>query len=393
MERGTGYACPVIQGDKLVFTHRESQQAHIDCLDAETGRRFWRVSYPCEYRGRYISNSGPRATPVIDGDRVYVHGVEGVLHCLDLATGRVVWKRDVSKEFGIGDQFFGVVASPLVHGDLLIQNIGAPGGPCVAAFDKRTGRLVWGTGAKWGPGCASPVVADIRGRPRLLVMTGGQSRPPTGGLLVMDPADGALAFEYPFRSRTYESVNGATPIVGADRIFVTASYNTGTAAIAAAADGGFTELWKTRSLGLQFSNPIYVDGHLYAIDGRSDRAGELVCIDPGSGNELSRTDLTWDETVFYRGADKSLPQSVGEGSLLYADGHGLCLGDNGHLLWLELGPAGTKVVARASLFRANESWTPPALSRGLLYVCQNNRERFGRTPAPARLLCFDLRGP
>ncbi|MCZ6837092.1 MAG: PQQ-binding-like beta-propeller repeat protein [Planctomycetota bacterium] len=397
MQSGLGFACPVIANGKLIYTHRVGNETHVDCLDPETGQRYWRYSYPCEYKDRYISNNGPRSTPIIDGDRVYTHGVAGRLHCLDLATGRVIWQRDLAKEYHIPQDFFGVVASPIIHGDLLIQNIGAPppppepGGPSVAAFDKRTGQLVWGAGSEWGPSCASPIIATVHGRDRLFVIAGGDSRPPVGGLMVMDPKTGKVDFAYPFRSRAQISVLGASPIVGDGRVFITASYNTGTAGLALHSDGGFTELWKTRRVGMQFSNPIYVDGHLYAIDGHSDRVGSIICFAPGSGEVLSRTDLTWEEVLFYRGEENMQPLSIGEGSLLHVDGATMCLGDNGHLLWLEMKPEGTRVISRVSLFRANESWTPPVLSRGLLYVRQNTKERFGQTPAPPRLMCFDLR--
>ena len=87
MECGEGYAAPAAVGGRLVFSHRVGAQVHIDCLEAETGKRWWRHSYASDYRGEYISDRGPRATPCIAGDRVLVHGVEGVLHCLDAATG------------------------------------------------------------------------------------------------------------------------------------------------------------------------------------------------------------------------------------------------------------------------------------------------------------------
>jgi outer membrane protein assembly factor BamB len=209
--------------------------------------------------------------------------------------------------------------------------------------------------------------------------------------LVLDPKDGALDFAYPFRSRTYESVNAASPVIAGERVFLTASYNTGTAALELTEDGSYEELWKTVRFGLQFSNPVFVDGYLYAVDGRSDRAGAVVCIDPATGEEAARTDLYWEEQVVYGGEEKTISFSIGEGSLLAVEGGFLCLGDNGHLLSLKAGPEGAEVVSRASLFRANESWTPLVLSRGLLYVCQNNRERFGAEPRPARLLCYDLR--
>lgn len=392
MRRGEGYASPVVAGERVLFLHRQSDQLHLDCLQAETGKRFWRHSRTTDFRGRFIPNNGPRSTPTISGDRVYVHDIDGRLTCLELTTGRVVWERDLVQDFELPDDFFGVVPSPLVLGDLLILNLGAPQGPSVAAFDKSTGALVWGAGSSWGPSCASPVSATVHGKMKIFVMAGGDSRPPTGGLMVMDPVDGALEVEYPFRSRTYESVNAASPLVFGEQVFLSAYYNTGSAVLGLDADGGFRELWRSKRLGLQFSNPVELGGKVYALDGLSDRAGALVCVDPATGEELFRTELDWDEVVVYHGSERSLSFSVGEGSLLVVGDRLLCLGDNGHLLWLDPGPEGAKVLARASLFRANESWTPPVVSRGLLYVCQNNNEKFGAEPAMARLLCFDLRG-
>jgi outer membrane protein assembly factor BamB len=379
----------VVAEGRLVFTHRVEGEIHVDCLEPETGKRFWRHSLPCRFRPRYIPNDGPRSTPAIAGGFVYLHAVEGQLLCLELATGRVRWQRDTCKEFSIPQDFFGVVSSPLVHGELLYQNLGTPG-PCVAAFDARTGRVVWGSGPAWGPSCASPVIGRVGGRERLLVFAGGESRPPTGGLVVLDPASGEQAFQYLFRSRTYESVNGASPVLAGERVFITASYGTGSACLAAREDGGFEELWTDRHLGLQFSTPVVEDGVLYAIDGVADRAGALVALDLESGKELSRTDLVWDEELEHGGERREVPFTAGEGSLLAADGKLLCLGDNGHLLWLEAKPTGASVLARAWLFRANESWTPPVVHRGLLYVRQTKAERFGS--APPRLLCYDLRG-
>lgn len=392
MRRGEGYASPVVHGDRLVFTHRQGSKVHIDCLETTTGKRFWRHTYRCDYRGRYIRNNGPRATPAIAGRDVYVHGVEGTLRCLDLVTGAVRWQRDVPGEFAASADFFGVVSSPLVVGDLLVQNVGAPKGPCVAGFDRKTGRLRWGAGREWAASCASPVLGRVHGRDRLFVLAGGESRPPTGGLLVVDPKDGAVDFTFPFRSRTYESVNASCPVIGENWVFLSSSYGVGSTVLALGKDGSHRRLWKSRSIGLQFSNALVHDGRIYAIDGKSDRAGAVICLDPTTGKERFRTDLDWEEKVVFRGRSKELSFSIGEGSLLWADGDLLCLGDNGHLLWLAVSDSGVTVKARASLFRANESWTPPVISRGLLYVCQNKRERFGKNPAPPRLLCFDLRG-
>jgi len=76
-------------------------------------------------------------------------------------------------------------------------------------------------------------------------------------------------------------------------------------------------------------------------------------------------------------------------NLLMIDGRCLCLGEFGHLLWLDLNPKSYKQLDRAWLVAAGETWTPPVVSKGLLYICQNTQ---GSQGEPPRLLCYDLRG-
>ena len=393
VEVGEGYAQPVVAEGRVIVHHRVGAQVHTDCLDAETGRRYWRHSLPCSYRGDYpIGDDGTRATPTVDTGFVYVHGVEGDLVCLELATGRVRWQRDLREEFGLQHMFFGVVSSPLVVGERLFVNVGAPG-PEVACFDKANGRLVWGADGPWGASCASPMLARFGGRAWLVVMPGGAARPPTGGLVVLRPEDGHEAFRYPFRSRTYESVNAATPLVVGAHLFLTAAYGVGAAGIRWGEDGGFEEAWRARrGVGLQFSNPVALRGEVFALDGKSDRVAELVRLDPSTGEERARAALAWEETFVYGGREVTMDDmSVGEGSLLVVDGRLLVLGDRGHLLWLDVDEEEPRILARAWLFRARTTWTPPALSHGLLYVRQSSRETLGERAAPRRVLCFDLR--
>ena len=390
MECGSGYSAPVVQGERLVYTHRVGDELCIDCLDATTGRRFWRHVLRCTYVDRYDQDNGPRSTPTIEGELVYVHALEGQLLCLELSGGRVVWQRDLNSDYHLGPSFFGVVSSPLVDGERLIVNLGAPApaGPSVAAFDRMTGKLVWGAGRNWGASCASPVIATARGRRELFVLAGGDSRPPTGGLMVMDIESGELCFQYPFRSRTYESVNATTPVIGAGHVLISSSYGTGTSCIRATEEG-YSELWNNRHLGFQFATPVFDQGCFFAIDGVSGRVGSLICLEPRSEQEVLRLDLEWQDTLLEKGVARQIAGSVGEGSLLKVDGHFLCLGDRGHLLSIEASPKSARVIARAALFHAPNSWTPLVLSRGLLYVCQNRPARFG-TSEP-RLLCYDMR--
>ena len=124
MRKGTGYSSPAVAGERLVYLHRVGNEEIVECLHPETGARYWKVSYPTQFADRYGYNNGPRASPVIDGDRVYTIGAEGKLHCLKLETGQRYWKRDIAAEFKVPQDFFGVASTPLIEGDALIVNVG-----------------------------------------------------------------------------------------------------------------------------------------------------------------------------------------------------------------------------------------------------------------------------
>ena len=171
--KGTGYASPAVAGGRLVCIHRVANEEIVECLHPETGATLWRFRYATAFEDRYGYNNGPRSSPVIDEGRVYITGAEGKLHCLDLASGTLAWKRDLRAEYKVPQDFFGTASTPLVEGRLLIINVGAPGGPSVVGLDKATGREVWRAGTEWGPSYASPVPAVMHGRRRVFVFAGG----------------------------------------------------------------------------------------------------------------------------------------------------------------------------------------------------------------------------
>jgi outer membrane protein assembly factor BamB len=389
MRKGTGYSSPAIAGDHLVYFHRDGNVEKVVALHPETGEKYWDFSYPTKFEDRYGYNNGPRASPVIDADRVYTYGAEGKLYCLKLQTGQVYWKRDLSAEFKVPQDFFGTATTPLIEGNLLIINVGAPHGPSVAAFDKVTGKMVWGAGDQWGPSYASPVPATVQGKRRVFVFAGGESQPPTGGLLSINPADGAIDFAFPWRSRSYESVNAASPVVAGNQVFISASYRTGGALLNISPDMKQSTAWTSQEIGTHFNTAIYKDGYLYAFDGRNEPDASLVCVELKTGKVMWRVTPEWDEAIPVDGVTRNQRLSTYRGTLLYVDGHFLCLGELGHLLWLDLSPKGYKELARTWLFAAHETWSLPVLSHGLLYISQHGREFLTREPP--RLLCYDLR--
>ncbi len=131
---GTGYGAPAIQNGKLYIfdrviektatSKRDTKLARLSCVDARSGKEHWSFTYPTAYKDSYGYNNGPRCCPVLDGDRVYLYGVEGMLHCLDAANRQTIWKVDTQKEFGVVQNFFGVGGTPVIDGDLLIVLVG-----------------------------------------------------------------------------------------------------------------------------------------------------------------------------------------------------------------------------------------------------------------------------
>ncbi len=331
------------------------------------------------YKDRYRRDHGPRASPMIDNGIVFVIGVEGMLHALDLASGAILWKKDIISDFKLKQNFFGVGATPLVENGMLIVNVGAPGATA-AAFDCRTGKMIWASGNEWGPSYASPIPTTIRGERHVFVFAGGESTPPSGGLIDIDPASGRIRASFPWRGKKRESVNAASPLIDGERVFISECYGTGSAFFSITPDG-MKPVWTNDSIGVHFMTPVIKEGYLYGVDGHGPGNAFLFCAELASGRELWRTQPTWSE-----GADEDAGTYLC--SLLQVDGRILCLGEEGHVLWIDLSPGGYRELSRSRLFHANETWTPPVIVRGLLYVCQNRR---GKDGTSMRLLCYDMR--
>jgi outer membrane protein assembly factor BamB len=340
----------------------------VDGLDAVTGERRWRHAYTTDYEDRYGYNGGPRAMPLLEKlegkERVYTLDPKGILLCLDLKDGKTVWQHDLQTEFHLEKNFFGVGAAPLIEGDRLIVNLGGtdPGSGLALAID--TGAVAWK--AKTGGGAyAVPAAATIDGARHVFVFH-------RGGLSCLDPADGRERWIFPWRSRTYESVNASTPIVVGDQLLFTATYGTGGVALRVKKDA-YDLLWKDdlqareKILESHWCTPIHRDGYVYAFSGRHEPGSTLNCVELATGRVVWR----WESYL-------------GRGSLLYSDGHFILLGERGDLALFKLSPRpdGHEELRRVRGILHYPSWTPPTLSGGILYL----RDERG-------LMALDLRPP
>ncbi len=390
LERGSGYASPSIAQGKLIYQHRLADNNRVECLHPETGARLWHRDFPVMYEDRYGYNDGPRSTAIIDNDQVLVYNQNGVLRALNVADGTDRWTRDVNGDYEVPPNFFGVGTTPLVVDNLIILNVGGPQGPEVVGLDRTTGKTVWTAGDQWGASYATPVPGIIHGKKRVFVFAGGESRPATGGLLCVDPTTGAVDFRFPWRSKSYESVNASCPVIIDNQVFVTSSYQTGAALLSLDENIQPTTSWTNEAFGVHFATPIHQDGYIYSFAGRNHPDVEMSCIELATGKIMWSEQPQWKDSLMQNGKiPREMTMSPFRGQFLQVENKFICLGEEGHLLCYDLSKTGFKELSRAWVIKASESWTPPVLSHGLLYLCQNKK---GYDGSAARLLCFDLRG-
>jgi outer membrane protein assembly factor BamB len=371
---GTGYGAPSISKGKLYFFDRKGDQATLTCMKADTGESLWTFAYSSDYRDKYNYNNGPRCCPVIDGDLVFIHGVEGMLHCLGAGDGKPVWKVDTHAQFGIVQNHFGVGSTPVVEGDLLIVNVGGspPGsdevedftqvkgnGSGVVAFEKRTGKVRYKFSDELAS-YASPMLTTINGRRWCFMFA-------RGGLIGFDPATGKHDFHFPWRSKDLESVNASNPVVVGDQVLVSETYGPG-GLLMKVKPGGYQVVWTDapkfkKSLQCHWMTPIHHDGYVYASSGRHEYNAELRCV------ELATGKVMWREPGLTRT------------SLLMVDGHFVCLGEDGILRLLKVNPKEYDEVSAVELVDARTEapllkfpcWAAPVLSHGLMYLRGDDR--------------------
>jgi outer membrane protein assembly factor BamB len=340
---GEGYGAPVVADGKLFLFHRIDDEEIIECIDAEDGTQvIWTQRYPTAYVDDYGSNGGPRSSPTVDDDRVYTFGAEGVLTCLRVNSGEVLWQRPVNKEFNVPKGFFGAGTAPVIEENLLLLNVGGPNGAGVVAFDKISGKTVWKS-SDHHASYSTPTITTLHGERLAIFHTGD-------GLLTVEVKTGNVRHEYPFRSPMQASAIAATPVLVGDIVFLSGSYEIGAVALRLKPDG-VEEVWRDNSaMQSHWATSIYHKGNLYGVNGRHEGGSKIRCIEFATGNVL------WT-------ADKGLSRA----SFVMADGYFITIDERGMLALIPVTPEGYSVQADARVLR-NYVRTPPILSNGLVYV-------------------------
>jgi len=367
------WSTPAIQGDKLVVTGLHGSIYEAFCFDADKGGQpLWTAEFGGIMGGHFGWGSGAQSTPAISGDKVYCVDNRGLLSCIRMADGKMLWKQFVS-----GGEIYG--SSPLICGDLVI----APGteywhSKYLYAYQKDTGQLAWSYGGGGANTCATPTLATIDGKEQIVAT---QARSVFG----VDPTTGKEVWKYSNSVSFGDGGPISSPVIWGNNVWT--GWVTGSVRIG----GGVAKPiagYETGSL----NTPIVLRDYMYAfkrhassLQGGSD--GSLVCVNAATG------EVKWKE-------------KIGEGSMAVVDGCLLCLTYGGDLLLVEPHPEGFKKLAEMKKAISPEAWenhraerlndpprfkeavggfgvapcwTAPAVARGKVYIRYSDR-----------LACYDL---
>jgi outer membrane protein assembly factor BamB len=332
---GAGYGSVAVKGDRIFVQMMTGRQSAVASLNRANGQIVWSRAL-----GQASSNdrgNGPRGTPTVDDDRVYVLTESGDLACLRASDGTPVWQRNLLQEQRAGNIHWLVSQSPLVDGNNVIVSPGIG----VAAFDKMTGKTVWTTqGLRDQAAYSSVIAADVQGVRTLMTFT-------SEAAIGIRASDGKVTFRYPKAANG--TANIATPVFSGNKVFFTSGYDTGAALLGLTAQGGEVkaqEIYFTRNMKNHHGGVVLVNGTLFGFDGSI-----LTALDFETGKVLWRD------------------RSVGKGSLAYADGNLYVLSEDNVMGLVEASPAGYREKGRFEIPDSGlNSWAHPVVSGGRLYI-------------------------
>lgn len=321
-------------------------------FDAATGKELWSQLVGMANYGHDGGNAGtkdnsggdgPRSTPTVDGDRVYVLSADLVLSAWEAATGKQVWTRDILKDHGGKNIMWKNAASPLIDGDLIFV-AGGGAGQALVAVNKNNGQTVW-KGQDDVLTHATPTLATIHGVKQVIFFT-------KDGLVALKPEDGKLLWRQAYR---FSVSTAASPVVSENIVFCSAGYGVGAGAYEISKNGetfSSKELWRTTgdALANHWSTPIVKDGFLYGMfQFKQYGDGPVKCVKMNSGKEM------WSQPGF------------GPGNVTMVGDKLLALTDDGELVLIDPRPDGYKELAR---FQAvtGKCWSTPTVANGRVYV-------------------------
>ncbi|MGH9673401.1 MAG: PQQ-binding-like beta-propeller repeat protein [Bryobacteraceae bacterium] len=371
-----GFSGPAVAAGRVYLTDYQAARGprgveRTLCLDEQTGKTLWAQEWVADYTGLMTLYAiGPRATPTVDGDRVYVQGGGGALACLNAKTGEVVWKKDHRKDYGLEMPVWGTVAAPLVDGDRLIAVIGGRPDAKVVAFDKKTGKELWRalSSEKSEPGYAPPLLIEAGGARQLIIWH-------PEAIASLNPETGRVLWQQPFTVRMGMTI--ATPVHSGARLLVSSFYSGPMMLALDEREPRARMLWKgasdseieTDKLHSITSTPVLAGDYVYGVDSY----GQMRCLNARTGERIWESQVAtgekarWATAFFVRQGDRYFINN-----------------DRGDLIIARLSPEGYKEISRTRLIKPTSNsgnrreagavhWSHPAYANRHIYV-RNDEE-------------------
>jgi outer membrane protein assembly factor BamB len=260
-----------VVGSSALTQEQRGPHELVICYDLATGRTLWTHTNDARF-SEPIGGDGPRATPMIFSDRVYALGATGILDCLELADGKLVWTRNTLGQNRRPDLIWGLSSSPLITGGLVVVNGGMTNGPTLWAYRLADGAVAWKSGTDQAS-YSSPTLATLCGKRQILSVN-------AASVTAHDPADGHILWNYGWKSW---GPRCAQPVaIAGDRVFLSAGFGVGCVMLQIKEDAAgalsVAELWKNLRLKTQFSTALVRDKYAYGLD-----EGVLACLDLNTG--------------------------------------------------------------------------------------------------------------
>jgi outer membrane protein assembly factor BamB len=346
---GKGYSSVAISNGVLYTLGERHDAEWVVAVNTADGQQLWTRQIGPDYDND--KGGGPRSTPTVVGDRMYVLGASGDLQCLATKDGEPVWQTNILQRSGGENLKWGISESPLVDGDHVIVITTDPDG-AIIAFDRHTGKVAWrSTEVTDAPGYASALLVDVGGVRQVVHFT---DRATVG----VRAADGKLLWRY--EKAANDTANCTTPLYRDGHVFLTSGYDTGAALLKLTSAGNETkaeEVYFTRDMMNHHGGVVLVGNHVYGFSNAN-----LACLDFMTGKEMWRD------------------RSVGKGSLTAADGMLYLLSEKGVIALARATPEGYEEISRFEIEAEGYTWAHPVVSGGRLYI--RNR---------SQLLCYDVR--
>ena len=334
--------------DVPIHKQEQNKYEYVVALNTETGKKIWQTKINDLYYNQM--GNGPRATPTIDGDRVYTVSGKGNLSCLSINNGNLIWQMNIFQKFKSDNLLFGISSSPIIYKKWLIYQVGK-GTTSIVAFDKKTGSVAWQLPGQ-GPSYATPVVTNLFEQPQILFFN-------QEGIVGINPETQKYVWRYPWT--TFQQIHAATPIIYKNYVFISSGYQTGAGLIKLQKNNHEITpqlSWKNSHMKNHFSSSLLLGEYIYGFHNRIFKCMHV---------------LTGEEKWQARGFSK--------GSVIALNNNLIVLGESGNLALIEANPHKYVLKQQFNPFdRKTTCWTTPSIANGKLFI-RDKKE----------LLCFSLR--